>query len=144
MKHKAVRNGGAARVFVLIFDIGDDVLSELQNFAEAQHIFAATLLGIGGFQRATVAYYNMEPQRYEPISVDEQVEVISFTGNIAEYERKPKIHAHVLLGYRDGHTAGGHLLSAVVRPTLELTLQELSVSLQRRDRPDIGIPLIDL
>jgi predicted DNA-binding protein with PD1-like motif len=144
MKHKIVRHADAARMFVLIFDLGDDVTSELQRFAEAEHVFAATLLGIGGFQRATVAYYDMEAKRYEPIAVDEQVEVLSFTGNIAEYEGKPKLHAHVLLGYRDGHTAGGHLLSAIVRPTLELRLEELSTSLQRRDRPDIGIPLIDL
>jgi predicted DNA-binding protein with PD1-like motif len=66
MKHKAVRLGDAARRFVLIFDLGDDVLSEMQHFAEAQHILAATLPGIGGFRRATVAYYDMEAKRYEP------------------------------------------------------------------------------
>jgi predicted DNA-binding protein with PD1-like motif len=144
MKHKTVHLGDARRMFVLVFDLGDDLMPELQQFVEVQHILAATLLGIGAFHRATVAYYDMEAKRYEPIAVDEQVEVISFTGNVAEYEGKPKIHAHVLLGYRDGHTAGGHLLSAVVRPTLEVTLEELGASLQRRDRPDIGIPLLDL
>lgn len=51
--------------------------------------------------------------------------------------------ATVALGQRDGHTTGGHPLSGVVRPTLELLIEELAGEIKRTDRPHIGIPLID-
>ena len=132
------------RRLVAVFEMGDDVLPVLQSYCEEQGIVAATLAGIGGFAAATVAFYNMETKQYEPIRVDEQVEVLSFLGNVTEHQDKPKIHVHCVLGHRDGHTTGGHLLAATVRPTLELNVEELPGELKRRDRPEIGIPLIEL
>jgi predicted DNA-binding protein with PD1-like motif len=86
----------------------------------------------------------METKRYEPIAVDEQVEVVSFLGNVTSYQGKPRLHVHCVVGHRDGHTTAGHLLSATVRPTLEVFIDEIASSLRRTDRPEIGIPLIDL
>jgi predicted DNA-binding protein with PD1-like motif len=65
-------------------------------------------------------------------------------GNVTEYQGKPKIHAHCVVGHRDGRTSGGHLLEGRVRPTLELLICELASTLQRSGRPEIGIPLIDI
>jgi predicted DNA-binding protein with PD1-like motif len=127
-----------------VFDSGDNVLDEVQRACESEGIFAAALSAVGGFQRATVAWYDLGRKRYEPIEVDEQVEVVSFLGNVTVYHGKPKIHVHCALGRRDGRVVGGHLLSAFVRPTLELVIEELPAPLERTDRPEIGIPLIDL
>lgn len=134
----------APRQFVLVFETGDDVVAELQRFVEEQNVMAAFFKGLGGFQRATVGFYNLSQQRYEPIEIDEQVEVLSLIGNVAIYDGKPKLHAHAAVSYRDGRAAGGHLLQATVRPTLEIALNELAGNLHRTDRPEIGIPLIDL
>jgi predicted DNA-binding protein with PD1-like motif len=49
-----------------------------------------------------------------------------------------------VLGLSDGSTRGGHLLEAVVRPTLEVTIIETPGHLRRRHRPDLGIALISL
>ena len=132
------------RQFVLVFETGDDVVAELQRFVEEQNVMAAFFKGLGGFQRATVGFYNLNQQRYEPIEIDEQVEVLSLIGNVAIYDGKPKLHAHATVSYRDGRAAGGHLLQATVRPTLEIALNELAGNMHRTDRPEIGIPLIDL
>lgn len=132
------------RRFALVFETGDDVMAEMQRFAEEQNVMAASFKGLGGFQRATVGFYNLDQQRYEPIQVADQVEVLSLLGNVAIYEGKPKLHIHCTLSYRDGHAVGGHLLQATVRPTLEVVLDELAGNLHRTDRPEIGIPLIDL
>lgn len=51
----------------------------------------------------------------------EQVEVFSLIGDVALQDGKPKIHAHCVVGRRDGSTRG-HLIEAYVRPTLELML----------------------
>ncbi|HKU66545.1 MAG TPA: PPC domain-containing DNA-binding protein [Candidatus Baltobacteraceae bacterium] len=144
MKHKWLAEHAGVRKIAMVFDVDDDVLAELQQFCETERIFAATLCAIGGFRTATLAFYNMETKTYEPIEVDEQVEVLSLLGNVTEYRGKPKIHAHCTVGHRDGRTTGGHLLAAIVRPTLELTIDELPSDLHRTDRPEIGIPLIEL
>ncbi|MFY9718345.1 MAG: DUF296 domain-containing protein [Candidatus Cybelea sp.] len=144
MQSKLVAQSPFGRSYVLVFDLGDDVPAQLQEFLAAERVGAAKFYGIGGFARTTLAYYDMEQKRYLPIEVDEQVEVLSFIGNVAMYQEKPRIHAHCVVGHRDGHTTGGHLLAGIVRPTLELMIDEIGMGLERTDRPEIGIPLLAL
>jgi len=76
--------------------------------------------------------------------VSEQVEVLSLIGDVAMDQGKPKIHAHLVFGKRDGSAHGGHLIRAHVRPTLEVILTESSKQLQRQFDPESGIALIRL
>ena len=144
MKYKPLQSDSGRRLFASVFDVDDEMPERLQQLCEHERIFCASLSAIGGFRSATLAFYDMQSKRYEPIAVNEQVECLSLLGNVTQYEGKPKIHVHCVVGHRDGRTTGGHLLSAVVRPTLELLIAELPTALARTDRPDIGIPLIDL
>ncbi len=65
-------------------------------------------------------------------------------GNIVSHEGEPKLHAHVVVGRRDGAALGGHLLEATVRPTLEVIVQEEPRHLQRKLDPQTKLPLIEL
>jgi predicted DNA-binding protein with PD1-like motif len=78
------------------------------------------------------------------IAVGEQVEVLSLVGDIALDGDEPKVHAHAVLGRRDGSTVGGHLLEAHVRPTLEVVLVESPAYLRRLHDAASGIALIRL
>jgi hypothetical protein len=60
-----------------------------------------------------LGHVNWEKKDYERIAVREQVEVLAFVGDIALQDGKPKLHAHVVSGGRDGNARGGHLLSRV-------------------------------
>lgn len=144
MRSQRLKVHDHARRFALVGDTDDDVLPLLQQLCERERIESAALSAVGGFRSATLAFYDLQAKRYEPIAVEEQVEVLSFLGNVTMYQGKPKIHVHCVVGHRDGHTTGGHLLGAIVRPTLELLIDELPAVLTRTDRPDIGIPLIEL
>ena len=132
------------RTHALIFDTADEALGLLQDFCNAHDISAARFTAIGAFQSATLGYFNWESKEYDRIPVNEQVEVLSLIGDVALHEGKPKIHAHAVLGRRDGSTRGGHLLEAHVRPTLEVILVESPAYLRRRMDPASGIPLIDV
>jgi predicted DNA-binding protein with PD1-like motif len=68
--------------------------------------------------------------------------VLALVGDIAFQDGKPKIHAHVVLGRRDGSARGGHLLEARVRPTLEVILTESPAHLNRVYDPASGLALI--
>ena len=63
-------------------------------------------------------------------------------GYVALDQEKPKVHAHVVVGKRDGTAHGGHLLEAHVRPTLEVMLVELPEHLRRRHDAESGLALI--
>lgn len=130
---------------VLVFQTGDEVISALTDFAAANHITGAHFTAIGAFSDAGIGYFDLQKRDYLRNQVSEQVEVVSLIGDIAlDDGNKPKIHAHVVVGKRDGAAMGGHLLEAHVRPTLELVLQETGERLQRKFDPESGLALIDL
>ncbi|HWB86711.1 MAG TPA: PPC domain-containing DNA-binding protein [Bryobacteraceae bacterium] len=127
---------------VLIFDTGDEVISTLTGFAKEHRISSAHFTAIGAFSSATLGYFDWQKKEYLKNQVDEQVEVVSLIGDIALDEGNPKVHAHVVVGKKDGKAMGGHLLEARVRPTLELVLEESPEELQRKFDPESGLALI--
>lgn len=78
------------------------------------------------------------------IPIDEQVTVLSLIGDVAVEDQRLRLHAHVVVGKRDGSAHGGHLLSARVRPTLEVLLIESPSYLARTFNATYGIGLIDV
>jgi len=91
-----------------------------------------------------VGWFDLPTKTYRKIPVDEQREVLSAVGDIARDDAgKPSLHMHVVLGMGDGSTRGGHLLEGMVRPTLEVTLVEAPAHLRRKQRPELGLALID-
>jgi hypothetical protein len=141
MKTKIIAEG-AQRAIAVIYDAGDEVIASLQDFARAHSIDAAHFTAIGAFESATLGYFSWEKKDYLRIPVQEQVEVLTLAGDIALKDGQPKVHAHVVLGRRDGATLGGHLLEARVRPTLELMLTESPSYLKRVHDPETGLALI--
>jgi len=125
----------------LILDRGDEVMTQLTEFARRENVRAARFTAIGAFQSAMLAYFDWETKKYVDIPVEEQTEVLVLTGDIAWEGDKPIAHIHVVLGRRDGSTVGGHLKRAVVRPTLELMIDEAG-ALERKFDPASGIALI--
>ncbi|MGH7995116.1 MAG: PPC domain-containing DNA-binding protein [Opitutaceae bacterium] len=144
MKSKLLSSTGGRREWALVFDPGDEVMAELKGFAEKEHLHAAHFTGIGAFSEVTVAWFDLESRSYRPIRIQEQVEVLSFLGDVAEAKGRPSVHAHLCAAKRDGTAHGGHLQKATVRPTLEVVLIESPAHLRKTDRPEFGLALIDL
>jgi predicted DNA-binding protein with PD1-like motif len=144
MQVRILAGTAGQRTFALVFDTGDEAVDGLLRFARERRLAAASFTAIGAFQSATLGYFEIERHAYRHIEIAEQVEVLSLIGNVATAADGPKIHAHVVVGKRDGTAHGGHLLAARVRPTLEVVLTETPAHLRRRTDPDTGLPLIDL
>jgi predicted DNA-binding protein with PD1-like motif len=142
--HAQLLNEGDARTFVLVFDVGDDPVAGLTRFAAEQGITAASFSAIGAFSEATLGYFDWNRKDSERIAVAGQVEVLALLGDGARDGGDPKVHAHVVLGLRDGTTRGGHLLAAQVRPTLEVVLTESPAHLARVYDPRAKLALIKL
>jgi predicted DNA-binding protein with PD1-like motif len=139
-----ILNDGDERTIALVFDTGDEAMATLARFADEHGITAARLTAIGAFSRAVLGYFDWQRKDYERIPVHEQVEVVALVGDVALENGRPKIHAHVVLGRRDGSTCGGHLLEGHVRPTLEVMLVQSPAHLARTADAESGLALIDV
>ena len=129
--------------YVLIFDTGDEIVSNLKTFAKEHHLAGSSFKAIGALSDAKVGWFNWEMKKYETAAeIHEQIEVLSLIGDIALKDGDPEIHAHMVVGKRDGTAHGGHLQEAHVRPTLEMILTESPVVLQKRHDPESGLALI--
>jgi predicted DNA-binding protein with PD1-like motif len=132
------------KTYALVFDAGEEVISGLLKFVTENQLTASYFTAIGALKEVTLGYFNIEKRDYKRIPLREQVEVLSLMGNVAIDGGKPRIHAHIVVGKSDGTAHGGHLIEAMVRPTLEVILKETPGHLRRKTDPISGLALFDL
>ena len=144
MRFKELSRGDHGRTVALVFEQGDEVMETLSAWCEEHHVTAARFTGIGAFERGVLAWFDWDAREYREIPVEEQVEVLALTGDVAAKDGRPSVHAHVVIGGRDGAARGGHLLQAWVRPTLELVLDEVPAHLAKRHDEASGLALISI
>jgi uncharacterized protein len=133
------------RTFVLIFQTGDELAQGLSTFAQEQCLACASFKAIGGCSSVRLAWFSWETKRYEPsVTLDEQLELLSLVGDVALNDGRPMVHAHAVVGKKDGTAHGGHLLEARVRPTCEVVLTESPTALHKAIDPESGLALIQV
>ena len=90
-----------------------------------------------------MAWFDWETKKYEPsVTLDEQVELLSLIGNVALKDGKRVIHAHAVVGKRDGTAHGGHLVEAYVRPTCEVVLTASVAPIRKVIDRESGLALL--
>lgn len=136
------RDFQSERRFFLVFDPGDEFVEALRRFAAERGIAGAWFSGIGAFSRATIAWWNRETKQYERIEIEEQVEVMALNGDVGVHGDETRVHAHAVLGRRDGSAVGGHLMSGLVYPTIELSLDAAAGAIRRERDPETGLSLV--
>ena len=131
------------KTFILVFETGDELAKGLLEFAEQEKLSAASFKAVGALSSVRLGWFSWETKQYEPsVTLDEQVELLSLIGDIAVKGEKPVVHAHVVIGRKDGTAHGGHLLEAHIRPTCEVVLAESPIHLQKQIDPQSGLALI--
>jgi len=145
MKSRLIHSAHGQRTYAVVLEKGDEVRGCLLRFARQENLAAAQVTAIGAFQRAVFRYFDWDSKQYQPIQVDEQVEVVSLNGDIAlDQQGQPNLHMHAVLGRRDGMAMGGDLKEGHVRPTLEVIITESPAHLRRVEDPETGLALIRL
>jgi uncharacterized protein len=143
MRTKLLHEAHGKRSYALILATDDEAMQALKAFAEAERLGGAQITAIGALSRARLAYFDWASKTYQPIDVDEQVEVASLVGDIAiAPDGKPSVHVHAVLGKRDGTAVAGHLEEAHVRPTLEVIITEMPEHLCKVKDAETGLALI--
>jgi uncharacterized protein len=143
MRSKLLDESDGRRTYMLVFDVGDEVTGGLLNFAAEAHLEGSHFTAVGAFEDVVLGWFDWDAKEYRRNTLAEQVEVVSFVGNVAMSPTgEPGLHAHVAVAKHDGSAWGGHLLEAHVRPTLEVVLTESPTHLRRKVDPRYGIAFI--
>jgi hypothetical protein len=143
MKHKLLEQ--QPKTYILVFQTGDELASGLKQFVKEQRVTAASFKAVGALSSVRLAWFNWETRKYQPsVTLDEQIELLSLIGDVALKDGEPQVHAHVVIGKKDGTAHGGHLLEAHIRPTCEVVLTESPAHLQKRVDPESGLALIKI
>src|SRR5438477_6356382 len=144
MKSKLLHDENGLKAFAVVFDKGEEAKESLMRFASENGLRGAQITAIGAFSEVTLGFFDRQKKSYQEIPLKEQLEVLSFTGNIVEKDGKPMLHAHVVVGKADGTAHGGHFLQGRVWPTLEMIVSEMPVHIRRRHDEETGLALLDL
>ncbi len=143
MQVKLVKSSRDEKVYAVIFHSGDEALSGLTDFAIQNHIVDAHFTAIGAISGATLGWLDLARKMDHASPVTEQCEVLSMIGDIATYNGKPVVHTHVVLGYYNGSTVGGHVWELHVNPTLEVFVTADTTPLKKRPDDASGMKMID-
>lgn len=144
MESKLIFEREGLKTYALVYEKGDEFMSEMRRFAEQHALAASHFTAIGAFSHAVVGFFDRKKMDYLKIPINEQVEVLSLTGNITFSEEGYKVHAHAVLGKPDASALGGHMLEAHVWPTLEVIMEESPKHLLRQTDPETRLPLLEL
>jgi uncharacterized protein len=118
------RDFSQGRYFLARLDHGADIIGQISLLARDSKIEAGVFGVIGALSRAELNYYDQASLQYGRILIEEPVELVSCSGNISKKEGQPFVHAHAVLGTREGKVQGGHLSSGTIFAA-ELHCQEL-------------------
>ena len=143
MHVKLISSGEGLKQYAVIFSEGDEAYSGLLDFAEKYHVTSGHFTAIGALSSAVLGWFDPQKKMYRENSIHEQLEVAAMTGDLALYDGKPALHTHIVIGHANGRADGGHLIEAIVSPTLEVFVTVDPVTLQKKYDPATDLTLID-
>lgn len=123
-KMKVTEFARTGRSFELVFGKGDDVHSGLNDFAIKQHLTVAHFTAVGALDHAVLGWSDPKVHAFKTTVLDQEVEVVAFSGSITMTNGKPNVHVHAVVALPDGTTRGGDLIEGRVSLTLQLFLDD--------------------
>jgi len=112
------------RTFVGKLPLGADLYESLTEIVQRENIRLGRIQAIGATTHAAIAYYDQNVKKYLPIEFGGGMEILSCNGNVSVREGKPFVHVHILLGDREGHVFGGHVLPGTKLFACEIFIDE--------------------
>jgi predicted DNA-binding protein with PD1-like motif len=152
VRSKLIAESKLGRRYVLVLERGEELMSEVQAFAERERLRAAEFTAIGAVAAAKLVAFDPDRREYLDIADPGQTELVSLNGRItlpkdadpANPPSERQLHVHCVLSREDGSTIAGHVLELVIRPTCEVFVTESTEHIARREDPDSGLPVISL
>jgi len=139
MEYKKIDSGAV----LLRLDSGEEIVSSLVTTCKKNKIQCALVSGLGACRKAEIAHYDPGAKKYHNKKFEGKMEIVSLLGNITMSEggKEPIAHLHIALGLEDFSVVGGHLVSAEINPTCEITITPLNAKIERKFDERSGLKL---
>jgi predicted DNA-binding protein with PD1-like motif len=134
---------GSSR-YVLRLEKGDDIVPTLRTFAAEHGIRAGFFEGIGSLNKAKLGHYDFQTKTYKHETFEDDLEIITLSGNIAVMGKQIIPHAHATLGRRDFSVIGGHLDEDSLANMVEIGIEKLPGKLVKAKDEEVGLNLLQL
>jgi len=109
-----------------------ELIAEISRYCDEHQISSGIVIGIiGSLRNAKLNYLTKLPGKYQGIDYQGPLEIVCAQGSIALKDNSPIIHIHIQLSQQDT-CHGGHLVTAKVFSTAEVTIGELDYQLLRQ------------
>src|SRR5438046_4823295 len=118
--------------FVLRLEQGEDILKTLKQFADSQKIRAAFFEGIGSLYTAKLGHYDFKDTRtYKYETFDEDLEILTLSGNVSTMNQQALPHAHATLAGRYFSVTGGRLEEGYLANMVEVNIYRFASRFER-------------
>ena len=132
--------------YVLKADVGEEVISQLQEFCKENKIEAASFFAIGAAKELKLGWYDVGAKEYTWKEFAEKLEIVSLLGNIAvrqpAEEKEVIAHAHGSFSNQHMQLLGGHVEKLVVGAACEIVLEKLEGHIEKAYDDEIGLNLM--
>ena len=129
-------------VTALVLEKGEAIHDSIEKTSMELDMPGAFITGIGVIKEVVLGFFDIPKKEYKEREYKGPVEMLSLSGNVAWKDKEPVVHLHVIIGFEDGSTAGGHLVRAKIGVTGELFLHKIGRRLERKPVEEFGLALI--
>lgn len=124
-------------------DKGEEVLSQLRIISEKEHITLASVNALGATGGFTVGYFDVDEKKYYATEFNGDYEIISLLGTVSTMNGEFYPHLHMSASDKDCKMYGGHLNSATISATCEMTISIIDGTADRKFSEEIGLNLLE-
>ncbi len=128
--------------YVLRLERGEEVLETLRAFIRSRRIRSGYLTGLGAARDITLGFFDPARRAYCQRTFRGDYEITALLGNIAWDGKQPVCHTHAVISNRRLQAFAGHLISARVTVTCEVTLVPGHVRVRRGRDAATGLKLL--
>lgn len=120
-------------------DRTEEVHEKLKEIALKENIKLASVYGLGATDDFTIGIFSVSKKDYKERNFKGEFEILSIIGSISTLDGEYYPHLHISASNGDGNVFGGHMKSARISVTCELTINIIDGIVDRQKDPETGI-----
>lgn len=120
-------------------DRTEEVHEKLKEIALKENIKLASVYGLGATDDFTIGIFSVPKKDYKERNFKGEFEILSIIGSISTLDGEYYPHLHISASNGDGNVFGGHMKSARISVTCELTINIIDGVVERQKDPETGI-----
>ena len=120
-------------------DRTEEVHEKLKEISLKENIKLASVYGLGATDDFTIGIFSVSKKDYKERNFKGEFEILSIIGSTSTLDGEYYPHLHISASNGDGNVFGGHMKSAKISVTCELTINIIDGVVERQKDPETGI-----